>query len=47
MASYEALVNYPEAQDVLLLGLALPARRLEVWDGNRKWYAPTPDAKDR
>jgi hypothetical protein len=41
VASYEALVNYPEAQDCLLmeLGIALPPERLEVWDGNKKWYA--------
>ena len=40
VTSYEALVNYPEAQDSLLrqLDLALPELRLEVWDGNQKWY---------
>lgn len=40
VASYEALVNYPEAQDYLLkeLGIPLPARRLDTWDGNKKWY---------
>lgn len=42
VASYEALVSYPQAQDRLLesLGLTPPAARLAVWDGNRKWYAP-------
>lgn len=40
MTSYEALVNYPEAQDLLLqqLTLELPETRLPVWDGNKKWY---------
>jgi hypothetical protein len=41
VTTYEALVNYPEAQDGLLeeLGLDLPEKRPEVWDGNAKWYA--------
>ena len=41
VTSYEALVNYPEAQDLLLeeLGIPLPPERLETWDGNKKWYS--------
>jgi hypothetical protein len=41
VTSYEALVNYPEAQDRILeeLGIPLPSERLETWDGNKKWYS--------
>jgi len=41
VTSYEALVNYPEAQDKLLeeLGIPRPAARLETWDGNKKWFS--------
>ncbi|MGR8933736.1 MAG: hypothetical protein ACU837_05010, partial [Gammaproteobacteria bacterium] len=46
MTSYEALVNYPEAQDLLLrqLTLELPETRLPIWDGNKKWYAADAQA---
>ena len=37
------LVNYPRAQDALLaqLGLPLPEKQLEIWDGNAKRYGGT------
>jgi len=40
VANYESLVNYPEAQALLLqeLGIDPPAQPFEIWDGNRKWY---------
>ena len=40
VTSYESLVNYSEAQDLLLrqLKLDVPAERLPVWDSNRNWY---------
>ena len=42
VVSYEALVSHREARERLLesLGLTPPPQPLEVWDGNRKWYAP-------
>ncbi|MCB0565048.1 MAG: hypothetical protein KDD01_11790 [Phaeodactylibacter sp.] len=40
VVNYEALVQYPKAQDFLLeqLGLERPPRRWPVYDGNQKWY---------
>ena len=46
LVGYESLVHEPAAQDALLeeLGLPVPAERLEVWDGNRKWHDTRPAA---